>query len=418
MKSSRGPFDLKESKDQINYLLDSVSIKERSQKIYELSNDGGTHFKWNQDKFESVVDLVYKNIKKNFPSLDNIPFHSRWRHFNVGGVDRIALLDEKLSNLSPKDRIKSKLDLVFVSVLLDAGAGPKWKFEDPLDKDKKIYNRSEGLALASLSLFLKGAFSSDSSNPYQVDAKGLHQFSQEEMNKGFQISEENPLIGEESRRNLLVQLGNILSSKNQFFFNQRPGGILDFFTKETGQNLSAPFLLNSILINMNSIWPHTSFYNETALGDVWSYQPLGKKGSFESFVPFHKLSQWLSYSLMEPLLEYGIKIVDVDELTGLAEYRNGGLLLDGNLLQLRNVELLGNEFSFGDDIIIEWRALTIIGLDLIGKALRKKMNFTREEFPLVKALEGGTWKTGRELAYLLRPDGSAPLKLKSDGTVF
>jgi hypothetical protein len=40
-------------------------------------------------------------------------------------------------------------------------------------------------------------------------------------------------------------------------------------------------------------------------------------------VPLHKLSQWLSYSLIEPLQEAGIEVVEIDGLTGLAEYRNG-----------------------------------------------------------------------------------------------
>ena len=43
-------------------------------------------------------------------------------------------------------------------------------------------------------------------------------------------------------------------------------------------------------------------------------------------MPFHKLSQWLAYSLIEPLEEAGIAVTGLDELTALAEYRNGGLL--------------------------------------------------------------------------------------------
>lgn len=402
-------------KEQIDYLLGPLSIKERAQKIFDCCCDGKTHFKWNHEKLNDVVELVYKNIKKNFPSLE-IPFHSRWRHFNGGEINRIAALEEKLENFSPKNKIKSKLDLVFISVLLDAGAGPDWKFKDPFDN--KNYTRSEGLALASLDLFLKGTFSSDPLNPYQVDAKGLFAFSHKRMVEGFQVSEQNPLVGADSRRDLLTKFGEILNERDSFFFDNRPGGILDFFEKESGATCSGPYILKRLLKNMNSIWPHTSYYKENALGDVWSYGPFGEKDSFESFIPFHKLSQWLSYSLMEPLIEYGIQVTDIDELTGLAEYRNGGLLLDSKLLELRNRDLEGAEFGFGDDIIIEWRALTIIGLDLICKKLRKKMNVSREDFPLVKALEGGTWKAGRELAFKLRADGSPPIKLKSDGTVF
>ena len=45
-------------------------------------------------------------------------------------------------------------------------------------------------------------------------------------------------------------------------------------------------------------------------------------------MPLHKLSQWLAYSLIEPLQRAGIAVTDIDGLTGLAEYRNGGLFID------------------------------------------------------------------------------------------
>ena len=53
-------------------------------------------------------------------------------------------------------------------------------------------------------------------------------------------------------------------------------------------------------------------------------------------VPLHKLSQWLAYSLIEPLQWAGIEVTDIDGLTGLAEYRNGGLFIDTGVLTLRD----------------------------------------------------------------------------------
>ena len=125
--------------DQINYILSPLAIKDRSEKIYQLTLEGKTHFTWNEEKIDDVSSLVYQTIKKNYPDF-KIPFHSRWRHFNVGGVDRLKVLDEKLKPLSPKEKPKSKLDLVFISVLLDAGAGSSWSYKDPFDG--KEYNRS------------------------------------------------------------------------------------------------------------------------------------------------------------------------------------------------------------------------------------------------------------------------------------
>jgi len=44
----------------------------------------------------------------------------------------------------------------------------------------------------------------------------------------------------------------------------------------------------------------------------------------DRIVPFHKLTQWLTYSLLEPLETAGLTVVNLDELTALPEYRNGG----------------------------------------------------------------------------------------------
>ncbi len=126
----------------------------------------------------------------------------------------------------------------------------------------------------------------------------------------------------------------------------------------------------------------------------------------------------MSYSMMEPLMEYGIKIKDLDEMTGLPEYRNGGLILDSGLIELRNPALASKEHTPDSELIIEWRALTVTLLDLIADEFRKIKGKTKEELPLVKVLEGGTWHAGRRFASNLRTDGGPPLKIKSDGTVF
>ena len=40
------------------------------------------------------------------------------------------------------------------------------------------------------------------------------------------------------------------------------------------------------------------------------------------------------------------------------------------------------------------------------------------DLPLAKILEGGTWAAGRAMAFARRPDGSPPVRIISDGTVF
>jgi len=154
------------------------------------------------------------------------------------------------------------------------------------------------------------------------------------------------------------------------------------------------------------------------LGDVWRHSQILGSGLAAGLVPFHKLSQWLAYSLIEPMLAAGIAVTGVDELTGLAEYRNGGLLLDLKLVTPKHDAVLTHAYPPEAEIIVEWRALTVALLDLLAVQVRHHLGVSAEVYPLAKILEGGTWRAGRRIAREKRPDGSPPLRLVSDGTVF
>jgi hypothetical protein len=69
-------------------------------------------------------------------------------------------------------------------------------------------------------------------------------------------------------------------------------------------------------------------------------------------------------------------------------------------------------------VVVEWRSLTIVLLDRLAARIRQKLGLSADELPLMKVLEGGTWSAGRRIARQLRPDGSPPIAIASDGTVF
>jgi hypothetical protein len=135
-------------------------------------------------------------------------------------------------------------------------------------------------------------------------------------------------------------------------------------------------------------------------------------------MPLHKLSQWLAYSLIEPLQTAGISVTDIDGLTGLAEYRNGGLFVDIGVLAFREAEAAQRQHEIGSPLVVEWRALTVALLDRLADGLRRRLGVDAASLPLAKILEGGTWAAGRLLARERRADVSSPVKVISDGTVF
>lgn len=78
-------------------------------------------------------------------------------------------------NLKAVDRSLSAcrrlIDLIVVSVLLDAGAGAAWSYQ----VDGVKYTRSEGLGVASAAMFESGMFSGDKKNdPYRVDCMSMN----------------------------------------------------------------------------------------------------------------------------------------------------------------------------------------------------------------------------------------------------
>jgi hypothetical protein len=134
-------------------------------------------------------------------------------------------------------------------------------------------------------------------------------------------------------------------------------------------------------------------------------------------VPFHKLSQWLTYSLLEPFGWAGVSVGGLDALTGLPEYRNGGLLLDTGVLRLQDPDWAARSWAVGDELVVEWRALTVALLDELAPLVRARLGVDSEQMPLACVLEGGTWAAGRALAERQR-NGLPPLTVASDGTVF
>lgn len=398
---------------EVAYLRSPVVIRERCGELFGLVVEGKSrHFVCDLTRLAGVADYVIEVIRREYPDLQ-VPFHSRWRHFEAGGVPRLIGLDGKLAELTPGLKAAAKFDLAIISVLLDAGAGHNWRYDE--QETGLSFGRSEGLAIATFQMFCQGAFSSE--GLLQVDAEKLQALTESELASGFQVNAENPLVGISGRLSLLQKLGKALLSSPHLFGheNPRPGNLVNYLLGKAENNqLAATTVFSAILEGLSDIWPGRLEVAGVNLGDVWFHPDVADN----NLVPFHKLSQWLTYSLLEPLQELGLTITRLDALTGLPEYRNGGLCLDLGLISAKHPEILQSSHSVASEVIVEWRALTVILLDLIAVTVREKLGMNAEELPLVKILQGGTWTAGRKIAAELRRGGIPPIQIESDGTVF
>jgi hypothetical protein len=400
--------------------LSAQAVRERAHRMLAIGiEDKLPHFRVDLGRLDAAIDLVLDTTRKAYPSLD-VPFHARWRHFVVDGVDRWAAIAAATTWRDDAARTRAAFDLAIVSVLLDAGAGPRWRYQDAVTG--KSIGRSEGLALASFDMFVRGDFSSGPGDPLRADADALARLPDHVLGRAFQVADDNPLLNLPGRAALLRRLGKLVASRPDTFGcddTPRPGGLFDRLAALAGGGtLPASTILSELLRHFGPIWPSRLELLGVPLGDCWRHPSLVTADATSGLVPLHKLSQWLAYSLIEPLQAAGIAVGDIDGLTGLTEYRNGGLFIDTGVLAFRDASMAARTHEIGSPLVVEWRALTVALLDRLADGVRRRLGLDAESFPLAKVLEGGTWTAGRIIARKLRADGSPPVKVVSDGTVF
>ncbi|MBV9862632.1 MAG: URC4/urg3 family protein [Alphaproteobacteria bacterium] len=391
------------------YLLSAAAVRERCGVVYDAGARGELrHFRLVSSRLDEAVRRVVAITRRRHPDLD-VPFHSRWRHFATGGIERAQLV---ALGAEPAEMARARLDLAIVSVLLDAGAGSQWRFYEA--ETGQTFARSEGLAVASLRAMEQGLFSADRSQPWRADAAALAAVTPATLAGAFQHRADNQLAAIDGRAALLRRLGEAAMERPELFGRPaRLGNLYDHWVPRR-EALPAPEILGTLLRALGPIWPGRLTLAGVPLGDCWPHSCVPGDG----LVPFHKLSQWLAYSLIEPLAAAGFRVTEIDGLTGLAEYRNGGLFLDTGVIEPRDPGLLRHVLDPTSEAVVEWRALTVVLLDQIAVRVRETLGKTIAEFPLARVLEGGSWAAGREIARERRPDGSPPLTIRSEGTLF
>ncbi|KAH7135271.1 hypothetical protein B0J11DRAFT_156427 [Dendryphion nanum] len=437
--------------DPAGYLRSIYAVRERTKLVLEKAKKNQLkHFTVDMTKFSDTAGYVVSIIKRDYaPDYASIPPHGRWQHFEVGGRPRVdQLMQSWPKTVDNQERTRRLIDLFLVSVLLDAGAGTKWQYKSK--ESGKVYRRSEGLAVASLEMFKAGLFSSNPSEPCQVDSAGLKRLDVQVMARGLQVTDQNPLDGLQGRTGLLLRLGDALQNQEVFGLDARPGNMLDYLLSHPSTQASSvpiiplPTFWNMLMDSLSPIWPSTrTQIDGISIGDAWpcSVMPSHPTHPWENIVPFHKLTQWLTYSLMVPMTKLlNVHFAGAELLTGLPEYRNGGLLIDTGLLTLkpedskrgiaqyhRNAQVKGQPnvevvpmFTADDDVIVEWRAVTVGFLDELLAEVNALLGLSgREKLNLAQMLEAGSWKGGREIAEVSRPNTKEPpIMILSDGTVF
>jgi hypothetical protein len=399
-------------------LNDAAAVRERCAMVHRWVADGRSrYFALDESRLGAVAVYVADVTREAYPDL-KIPYHSRWRHFCAGGIDRWGELVAR-SDADGLERARMAVDLATVSVLLDAGAGGRWRYRERASG--LSFARSEGLAVASFDMFRAGAFSADPARPWRVDSVALANIGAATLARHFHVDAENPLVGLDARSALLRRLGKALAERADLFAREggRPGNLVDYCRNVAREGrIPAASLLAALLDGLSSIWPSALMVGGCPIGDAGRHPAVRTGDATDGIVPFHKLSQWLAYSLIEPLQAAGLAMERLHELTALAEYRNGGLLLDLGVIRPHPAIDPLLRHDVGSELIVEWRALTVALMDPLVGLVREKLRLD-SSFAMPQLLQGGTWSAGRKIAHALRPpDGPPPIAVAADGTVF
>jgi Protein of unknown function (DUF1688) len=398
-------------------LNDAAAVRERCGMVRRwVAEDRSPHFALDESRLAAVAAYVADVTREAYPDL-KIPYHSRWRHFSAGSVDRWNELAARI-DADATERARIAVDLATVSVLLDAGAGDRWRYRERATG--RSFARSEGLAVASFDMFRAGVFSADPDRPWRVDAIALANIDAATLARQFQVDSDNPLVGLEQRGALLRRLGKALADRPDLFGRTgRPGNLVDYFLSVARDRcVSASRILATLLDGLSSIWPSGLTIDGRPIGDAGRHPAARTGDDTDEIVPFHKLSQWLAYSLIEPLEAAGLAVERLDEFTALAEYRNGGLLVDLGVIRPRAAIDPRLRHEVASELVVEWRALTVALMDPLVDLVRAKLGLD-STFTMPQLLQGGTWSAGRKIAHALRPpDGPSPIAVAADGTVF
>ncbi len=364
-------------------LFSLATIRSQSQRLFERALGGEGEFHCNLDQLPRAGEVVSQSIARRYPTGEILP-HARINHLLHGDPRRLDQFHNSLD---------TSIDLTIISVLLDAGAGAKWSFCE----GAKTYRASEGLGIASVKLFkevLRG----------EGNALALKNLSEKDFFRVFQVTEENPLAGARERLSLLKNLGQKLPG-------ERPAS--SFKNINERREIDCEQIFSKLIDLLSPLWENRQkLADGISLGDTWHHPALGTKDSPESYVPFHKLTQWCTYSLTEVYRRFSYPIKKEENLTGLPEYRNGGLFIDTGVLTPKNPP--SRPLPPDSPTIVEWRALTVILIDKLHPLVAERLG---RKLSLAELLEGGTWWAGRELANEKR-GGLPPIAVDSDGTVF
>ena len=262
---------------EVAYLRTPQAIRARAEALYRLGARGElAHFAIDESELPALAERVVRVTRAAYPDVRAIPNHTRFRHFGVGGVDRVARLRRAATRGAARAR---KLELAITSVLLDAGAGERWSYREPGGADLRALRGAGGRELSPVRERRAVGRSGAGSAARRRRAR-LRRFSDADLARAFQVSDDNPLVGSTGAQRSCAawarssQRGRRSSAQATAGESTLPrlghlGVYLTSQAQQAGGALPARAVLGAVLEALGEIWPGRETCAGINLGDVW-----------------------------------------------------------------------------------------------------------------------------------------------------
>lgn len=369
------------------------AVRERCARLLAHARTrGSAWFDVDEDAMRSSAREVATTIRHDFPRL-NVPVHSVWRLLGQDGIDRREQLEQPLQQLTPAERTHARLDFAVVAVLLSTAMGSASPYTEPAT-GRRLAGEA-GRVVGTLHAFNAGLFSSDPQRPFQCDAHGLRGVVTDQLAGVLQVHppEAQEALGRQAV--LLRRLGELLSEQPEVFGEDgRPAGVFDVIVSPYGHGIphtadvDAHDILSQLLTTLPGLWPGAGQLGGVALGDCWRHGDAGGDGPSREWVPLHATLQALALSLLEPFFWGGVQVRGIGGLTAIADRPLCDWMLETGVLRLRDERTASSDWTCGDAVVVEWRALSLALMEEMAPLMRDFLGCERSELPMGCILEG------------------------------
>ena len=309
--------------------------------LAKVERGGSEHFVIEQAALSGLATTIAERHGESTPVIAN-----GWWELDETAPDMLERLAARLERATPAERTRTGFDLALLWALdhLSGAKIPDW-----------------GAVAGRL---LEGAHALDGSSP-RVEAGGLQGHDDEAFDRATK------------------RLSAVLLEHRELFGTEgRFGNLFDRISEDT----TADTLFSMLSPVSTALFSSGTLIGGKPCGDVWRREGIAANQPHSGLVPFHALGQHLVLDLLEPMLESGIRMTELEQLTAPATRMLCNQLLALGLVRPRHAAITRLAHPPSSDIVVELRCLAVALMDRLADRVRAHLDLPVERLPVIRLL--------------------------------